>query len=66
MNLPKTQLLELQLAKIDSTMKMVRGKITDRYTDFIKFLYTPEAKNICHGRNIYEMLRLGFTKQGEA
>ncbi len=51
---------------LNSTMKMVRGKIIDRYTEFIKFLYTPEAKNICHGRNIYEMLRLGFTKQGEA
>ena len=36
---------------LNSTMKMVRGKITERYKDLIKFLYTPEAKNICNNRN---------------
>jgi len=47
---------------LNSTMKMVRGKITERYTDFIKFLYTPEAKNICHNRNIEVVEVLGFRK----
>jgi len=40
---------------LNSTMKMVRGKITDRYKDLIQFLYTPEAKNICNGRNLEVM-----------
>jgi len=30
---------------INSTMKMVRGKIGERYEDTIRFLYTPAAKN---------------------
>jgi long-chain acyl-CoA synthetase len=36
---------------MNSTMKMVRGKITDRYTDLIAYLYTPEAKDICNAKN---------------
>jgi long-chain acyl-CoA synthetase len=31
---------------LNSTLKMVRGKITERYKDELVFLYTPEAKNI--------------------
>ncbi|MCX6221234.1 MAG: AMP-binding protein [Bacteroidia bacterium] len=37
---------------LNSTMKMVRGKITDHYTNEINFLYTPEAKNIVNPVNI--------------
>ncbi len=37
---------------ISSVGKMVRRKITERYTDKIDFLYTPEAKNIMNQRNI--------------
>lgn len=37
---------------MNSTLKIVRHKITDRYKDLIKFLYTPEAKNICNYRNL--------------
>jgi long-chain acyl-CoA synthetase len=47
---------------MNSTMKMVRGKIVDRYADLIKFLYTPEAKNICHSRNMEVMSKVGFGK----
>lgn len=37
---------------MNSTMKMVRGKITEHYQDRIDFLYTPEAKNICNKQNL--------------
>jgi long-chain acyl-CoA synthetase len=31
---------------VNSTMKIVRPKITEHYTDLIEYLYTPEAKDI--------------------
>ncbi len=37
---------------MNSTLKIVRGKITDRYIDRIKYLYTPEGKNIINDENI--------------
>jgi len=37
---------------LNSTMKMVRGKITEHYSAEINFLYTPEAKNIVNQQNI--------------
>lgn len=37
---------------LNSTMKMVRGKITEHYGNEINFLYTPEAKNILNSTNI--------------
>ena len=37
---------------LNSTMKMVRGKITEHYGNEINFLYTPEAKNIVNPMNI--------------
>ena len=37
---------------INSTMKMVRGKITDYFSSELEFLYTPEAKNIVNQRNL--------------
>ena len=37
---------------LNSTMKMVRGKVTEVYADKIKFLYTPEAKNIVNDQNL--------------
>lgn len=36
---------------INSTMKMVRGKIEKAYADRLAFLYTPEGKNIFNRRN---------------
>jgi long-chain acyl-CoA synthetase len=38
--------------QINSTGKMVRGKIVERYKDTVEYLYTPEAKNIVNQRNI--------------
>ena len=37
---------------LNSTMKMVRGKITEHFQAEIDFLYTPEAKNIVNPVNI--------------
>ena len=42
---------------LNSTMKMVRGKITERYINEINFLYTPEAKNIVNQVNIEALKR---------
>ena len=36
---------------LNSTMKMVRGKIEARYKDVIEFLLTPAGKNIVNDRN---------------
>jgi long-chain acyl-CoA synthetase len=37
---------------LNSTLKMVRGKITERYKEELEFLYTPEAKNMGNKVNI--------------
>jgi long-chain acyl-CoA synthetase len=37
---------------LNSTLKMVRSKITDKFKELIEYLYTPEAKNICNPENI--------------
>ena len=37
---------------MNSTMKMVRGVITDTYADYIEYLYQPESKNVLHERNV--------------
>jgi len=37
---------------VNSTMKIVRSKITETYQDIIDYLYTPNAKNIQNEKNI--------------
>ncbi len=37
---------------VNSTMKMVRGKITERFKKELDYLYTPEAKEIKNAMNI--------------
>ena len=37
---------------MNSTMKIVRGKITERYSAKIKYLYTPEGKNVMNEENL--------------
>lgn len=37
---------------LNSTLKLVRGKVTERYEEKIKFLYTPESKNIANAMNL--------------
>lgn len=37
---------------LNSTMKMVRGKITEYFKAELEFIYTPEAKNIINQRNM--------------
>ena len=40
---------------MNSTMKIVRGKITERYADRIKYLYSPEGKNAVNDENMKAM-----------
>lgn len=40
---------------MNSTMKMVRGKITDRYAGLIDFLYTSEGKELYHAKSVANM-----------
>jgi long-chain acyl-CoA synthetase len=37
---------------LNSTMKMVRGKIEEKYADRLKYLYTAEGKNIVNQKNL--------------
>jgi len=43
---------------MNSSMKIVRGKITEHFKDTLTFLYTPEAKNISNKRNVDAMKKL--------
>lgn len=43
---------------MNSVMKIVRGKIMDKYQDLIDFLYTPEAKAITNEINIEEVEKM--------
>lgn len=43
---------------MNSTMKIVRGKIMDRYQELIDYLYTPNAKDISNERNIEEVEKM--------
>lgn len=36
---------------VNSTMKIVRGKVEEKYKDSINFLYTPEGKNYLNEKN---------------
>ena len=40
---------------LNSTLKMVRGKINEYFSNELNFLYTPEAKNIVNDKNIEAM-----------
>jgi long-chain acyl-CoA synthetase len=44
---------------LNSTLKMVRGKITEYYKDRIDFLFTAEGKNICNHQNKMIIKRMG-------
>jgi long-chain acyl-CoA synthetase len=43
---------------MNSTMKIVRGKIMDRYQDLIEYLYTPDAKIVTNERNTFEVEKM--------
>ncbi|MDA3867891.1 MAG: AMP-binding protein, partial [Salinivirgaceae bacterium] len=40
---------------MNSTMKIVRGKVTDRYKDRIEYLYKSEAKQIINKTNLHSL-----------
>ena len=37
---------------MNSTMKIVRGKVEEHYADLLDYLYTAEGKDICNPRNL--------------
>ncbi|HOF20772.1 MAG TPA: AMP-binding protein [Bacteroidales bacterium] len=43
---------------MNSTMKIVRGKIMEKYNELINFLYTPDAKVITNERNLEEVEKM--------
>jgi len=43
---------------MNAVLKIVRGKIMDRYQELIDFLYTPEAKIITNERNLEEVEKM--------
>ena len=43
---------------MNSTMKIVRGKIMDRYMNLIDYLYTPNAKDVCNEWNMEEIEKM--------
>jgi long-chain acyl-CoA synthetase len=43
---------------MNSTMKIVRGKVMNRYQDLIDYLYTPDAKAVTNERNIEEVEKM--------
>ena len=43
---------------MNSTMKIVRSKIMDKYADLIEYLYTPDAKDAANERNIEEIEKM--------
>jgi long-chain acyl-CoA synthetase len=45
-------------ALLNSTGKMVRGKIVEYHNDKIDYLYTPEAKNIVNSQNITALRKI--------
>ncbi len=44
---------------LNSTLKMVRGKITEFYRDRIDYLFTPQGKDVCNAQNRMIVKRLG-------
>ena len=43
---------------LNSVMKMVRGKIEEKYGDLINFLYTPPAKEVTNNQNLEAIRKL--------
>ncbi len=43
---------------LNSTLKIIRGKITEFYKNRIDYLYTPEGKDVCNHQNITIISRL--------
>ena len=50
--------LNEQNGMINSTMKVVRAKVYDRFKEEIDYLYTPEGKEITNKRNIQNLKQL--------
>jgi len=45
-------------ALMNSTMKIVRGKVMDKFSELIEYLYTSDAKDVANERNIEEVEKM--------
>ena len=52
------EVLNEQNGMINSTMKVVRAKVYDRFKEEIDYLYTPEGKEITNKRNLQNLKQL--------
>lgn len=43
---------------MNTTLKIIRGKIMDKYQDLIEYLYTPDAKAVTNERNIEQVQKM--------
>jgi long-chain acyl-CoA synthetase len=43
---------------VNSTMKIVRGKVETHFADRLDYLYTPEGKNVQNERNLASLAKL--------
>ena len=43
---------------MNPTMKVIRPKVEERYSDLFDYLYTPESKTVINPRNIAAMKEL--------
>jgi long-chain acyl-CoA synthetase len=41
--------------QLNSLNKLVRGRVTDAYAERMKYMYTPEAKNIINDQNVQSL-----------
>ncbi|MFW5687586.1 MAG: hypothetical protein ACOCXV_01540, partial [Bacteroidota bacterium] len=48
---------------INSTMKMVRPVIISNYKEAIKWLYTPDSRDICNPKNLANIEAIYSEKQ---
>ena len=45
---------------LNSVMKMVRGKISEKHKDLLEYLYTPGAKDVTNNRNLEAIKKLNL------
>ena len=52
------EVLNEQNGMINSTMKVVRAKVYDRFKEEIDYLYTPEGKDMANRHNLQNLKRI--------
>lgn len=46
---------------MNSTLKVVRGKVEEHFRERIDYVYTPEGRELCNPRNLESLRRLIFS-----